>query len=1156
MTGHGQPSGDTHNVTSGGQQGFLIQARDIVNLYVQPHVAVGVRGLVAGFGLYLLAVRPELPLPRGYDPGPVRFGWLLLALAVASGVAARVLSARRRKRDRAWQSPEHLQRVADGLADVLRWQYARDERLLHISEPHPIEVEWTPAGHNPRASVSEYFEGTPDRRLVVLGGAGAGKTVLALRLASELLEARAANSPRPVPLVVSLASWNPRRGLAQWLARQLAADCPQVCTPVPGVRPYDVALHLLRSTDRVLLILDGFDELPAARRKDALRQLGESLRGKPFALTSREDEYREHAPDPSVFTRTEIVLQSLTDDAVGTYLNPSGSDRSPWAPVLDRLRDTHDVSAETVRLREVLRVPLMAGLARVAYGWDGNHPRELLSHGRFTEEGALERHLYDAFLDTAYSASHDIRAEHGGWEPDDARRWVGFLAARMKAANEQDFAWWRLQEEMPWPVRGLCLAPSYLLLVLLVAWTGVGVAWWGARPSVWAAFALVCLLTLYGFAADPEDERTSPWRVAQPTGTQVRTALRAWKVRAVAAASVLTAGAAVAAAVAHWWVVAGCCVLVLGAQLQPVVLAVWRFADPAAGLSPKEVLHADRRLVLTLGWLAPLRLGKGDPGVSLYPLALPPMLFTVWQWTGRGPHVATPLDWAFAVAATLLAWWLYAAGFSAWGRYNAARVWLAATGRLPWRLTAFLQDAHARGVLRQAGGVYRFQHIELRNRLAEAYDTGESRLRTPMRAPFALSASLCGGLALFVLFFSAAAAEPPPDPVASAPEACSLLDGHEMRQVMTDGTKSSSTKTHFVMLPGLWPGVPGGYVCIASEQSPFAPDVEIGTAAVGWKSTKQFNGVRYATEQFRTIGKQRLAKGEQRLAGLGDEAAELVKKDWFGMSAMGAEPWQAMVRVRVGNALFVVTYAEEFAGRERTREIAEILMRDFLRRAGLDDSGGGHGTGTLTASRRRLADVPRAEIPKQGTRLVKYTRIPGQSVYGATWKEKERSYLWATWRLPFAFRAPKPLFCLTGGEGDLFTYKCDPSAMATAAGLVPDIRILIASNLGCGASCHERDADAYEHALLKYGTPRWTSIPLAPARGTADYAQETRTVGQERRYAMYLRRSFVWHSKGRQLTWRVWVKVDVPVKHSDLAQKVVNDIFTQSGGRGRATGGS
>jgi hypothetical protein len=86
----------------------------------------------------------------------------------------------------------------------------------------------------------------------------------------------------------------------------------------------------------------------------------------------------------------------------------------------------------------------------------------------------------------------------------------------------------------------------------------------------------------------------------------------------------------------------------------------------------------------------------------------------------------------------------------------------------------------------------------------------------------------------------------------------------------------------------------------------------------------------------------------------------------------------------------------------------------------------------------------------------------------------------------------------------------------------------------------------FERALLQYGDPQWTSVPSSPERGTAAYAQETKTVDREQRYAMYLRRSFVWHSEGRQLARRLWVKVDVPEKDRDLAQKVVNDIFTQS----------
>ena len=54
-----------------------------------------------------------------------------------------------------------------------------------------------------------------------------------------------------------------------------------------------------------------------------------------------------------------------------------------------------------------------------------------------------------------------------------------------------------------------------------------------------------------------------------------------------------------------------------------------------------------------------------------------------------------------------------------WPSYEIARIWLALGRHLPWPLMAFLADAHRRGVLRQAGAVYQFRHIELQHRLAE-----------------------------------------------------------------------------------------------------------------------------------------------------------------------------------------------------------------------------------------------------------------------------------------------------------------------------------------------------------------------------------------------------------------------------------------------------
>jgi hypothetical protein len=58
-----------------------------------------------------------------------------------------------------------------------------------------------------------------------------------------------------------------------------------------------------------------------------------------------------------------------------------------------------------------------------------------------------------------------------------------------------------------------------------------------------------------------------------------------------------------------------------------------------------------------------------------------------------------------------------------WGRFQAARAWLALRGRLPWRPMRFLADAHRRGVLRQAGAVYQFRHSRLQDRLAAVADS-------------------------------------------------------------------------------------------------------------------------------------------------------------------------------------------------------------------------------------------------------------------------------------------------------------------------------------------------------------------------------------------------------------------------------------------------
>ncbi|WP_051852367.1 hypothetical protein [Streptomyces aureocirculatus] len=66
-----------------------------------------------------------------------------------------------------------------------------------------------------------------------------------------------------------------------------------------------------------------------------------------------------------------------------------------------------------------------------------------------------------------------------------------------------------------------------------------------------------------------------------------------------------------------------------------------------------------------------------------------------------------------------------ALALTAWGQLAVARVWLALTRRLPWRIMTFLDEAHRRGVLRRSGAHYEFRHLRMQQRLASATEASQ-----------------------------------------------------------------------------------------------------------------------------------------------------------------------------------------------------------------------------------------------------------------------------------------------------------------------------------------------------------------------------------------------------------------------------------------------
>ncbi|MBM7083159.1 NACHT domain-containing protein [Micromonospora humidisoli] len=619
-----------------------------------------------------------------------------------------------------------LSKALETLADEVAVRRQRDEeRSGVLSRPLPVrwaatevaeasmgEVTWSSLGLTPAQPPTGGLDDLadllthrlPHRRLVILGAAGSGRTVLVTRLVSTLLKERLPG--QPVPVLLPAGTWNPGKQLLRdWMAEQLAGDYPHLRASVPlsgprkrlfGSRRRRTLAAYLVDRNLVLPVIQGLDMIGDGLREETMNALHELGSTVPLVVTSLVAPYRRavESAERGLSRAAVVEVLPLAFADIRGYFAPEGVN-SRWGQTFLDL----DADPEAP-LTRALRTPLLVWLARTTYAGAAADPRELCDRVRFPDQAAVENHLLDGLVSVAYPPQPTParrRDTDETWHPDDARSWLRFLARHLRDTDTHEIAWWQLHRTMRF------LRPAQYAVTNLLFWA-----------SVWLVHGNLIVTVLFAAVTTPvavsERLRTrlgfvpaTPIHRVQVSGRRLRHLLRTTSVRLMLASLLAGSG------VVLWYlsgdslpgIIGG-----LGLMASAVVVPVWSLhrhrvndpsreiviaEDPARADNPLATLRADRRSVLA------------PAGALLVAGATLALLF--------GGGLRSPVAYMLAFA---IGW----VGYGAWTEYAIARAVLAMRGRLPWRTMAFLRDAAERGVLRQVGAVYQFRHPRLRDRLA------------------------------------------------------------------------------------------------------------------------------------------------------------------------------------------------------------------------------------------------------------------------------------------------------------------------------------------------------------------------------------------------------------------------------------------------------
>lgn len=320
-----------------------------------------------------------------------------------------------------------LQRVNDfWVRDVLEFSTQGkmlidlEEKAEHTATEQPWQKNFateTKAGQVDQ-SIYTIFENA-HRSLLILGQPGSGKTTTVITLARDLVAAAEREPSQPIPVILTLVSWqNRRQSLNDWIVDELKTK-------------YQIPAKFGRQwleDDDLILLLDGLDEVSLRHRPNcvlAINKFREEHGLTGIAVSSRESEYAELGVKLTL--DSAISLQPLSSSKIDAYLNSYG-------PATSSLRLAIQMDAT---LRQLAQSPLMLNVMCKAYAHRDDLPQTLSASDTWSGQQrlGLRNELFATYVDSIFKQQTTKPA----YSQEITENQLGWLASQMKSHNQTIF---------------------------------------------------------------------------------------------------------------------------------------------------------------------------------------------------------------------------------------------------------------------------------------------------------------------------------------------------------------------------------------------------------------------------------------------------------------------------------------------------------------------------------------------------------------------------------------------------------------------------------------------------------------------------------------------------------------------------------------------